>query len=197
MYSQSNREDHAVSDTVITERHGFLVPTPQQLTERAKQQQGLDKIAASALTKLQAQHQAGTGYQPADFDAYATALGLDTTTRIAVKRTIERTGQPVELVLAKMKLIPDAARIEAECVKNEGERLARIEAKAADLTKLVAPHAKGLLDLADGMEAAGIGLGTPGVHHFRRVASEMMASAALGKLPHTLGYDPDTGRWAG
>jgi hypothetical protein len=124
-------------------------------------------------------------------------LNMTSAQRIAVKRTVERDKAPIEQVLASMGLAPMPTQSRIAAAK-EAARLDQVDASAEMVAK-VEPHAKAIEALADRLHAAGIGQANPGGHvlHFKRIASEMRASAAAGRLPHTVGYDPAVGHVMG
>jgi hypothetical protein len=103
---------------------------PEALAAQQKKQQAVAFIAAQAERRLMAQHKSGVGYQTTDIDTYLGALNLSVTQKIAVKRTLERTGQTIEVVLASMNLapLPPADRIEAAA---RDAKTLKVEASAA------------------------------------------------------------------
>jgi hypothetical protein len=108
-----------------------------------------------------------------------------TTTSLAASAAgdIEMTKEELQAVLAEaLKPVNEKiASIEASQTKIEATRV-----EAANLLSKVEPHASACEAAADSMEAAGIGADPQNGHAavLRRMAGQMRAAAAVGKIPH-------------
>lgn len=123
-------------------------------------------------------------YKTTSINAAATA---DSLSQEDFQMTEESKKEFAALLAEALKPVADqiaAQGKEIEELKKLPENMAKVQ--AANVVDKVEPHAKRLDEAANKMEDAGIGLHANGghVHILRKMANDMRADAAQGKMPH-------------